>query len=161
MVFAINYYLMKHILLSISDSDKHFASAVQEYTKRMWKGLVILDIKPVKYGERWDIIKKETNLLISKLQKLKKKHHESVVFLLTKWWKQWSTSWLHKFLKAGKTYIYIIWGPYGMDEDKLKAYIDQTISFGMQTMPHGLAKLVLLEQVYRIGMIEQGRQYHY
>ncbi|MBP7847911.1 23S rRNA (pseudouridine(1915)-N(3))-methyltransferase RlmH [Patescibacteria group bacterium] len=28
-------------------------------------------------------------------------------------------------------------------------------------MPHGLAKLVLLEQIYRSTMVISGKQYHY
>ncbi|MBQ7074746.1 23S rRNA (pseudouridine(1915)-N(3))-methyltransferase RlmH [bacterium] len=29
------------------------------------------------------------------------------------------------------------------------------------TLPHGLAKLVLIEQLYRCTTIEQGKSYHY
>ena len=152
---------MKHIVLSISDSDKHFASAIQEYTKRMWKWLDIINIKPTKHASVPEIITKETDALIAKIIKLKKNNPESRVFLLTKWWKQRSTLSLKKYTIPGTTYIYIIGGPYGMDEDKLKTHIDEMISFGLQTMPHGLAKLVLVEQVYRMHMIDQGRQYHY
>ena len=35
-------------ILSISDSDKHFASAIAEYQKRLWKQIKIEDLKPVK-----------------------------------------------------------------------------------------------------------------
>jgi 23S rRNA (pseudouridine1915-N3)-methyltransferase len=35
------------------------------------------------------------------------------------------------------------------------------VSFGAITLPHGLAKLVLIEQLYRIGTIEAGKSYHY
>ncbi|HBB04224.1 TPA: hypothetical protein DCZ39_05025 [Patescibacteria group bacterium] len=39
--------------------------------------------------------------------------------------------------------------------------MDGKISFGAITLPHGLAKVTLLEQIYRIGTIEQGKSYHY
>jgi len=152
---------MKHIIISISDSDKHFDTAIAEYKKRMWKSLEIINIKPIKYGEREIIITKETDLLIDKIKKIKKKLPESSVFLLTKWWKQWSTESLNTYINISQTYIFIIWWPYGMDEEKLASYVQKSMSFGLQTMPHGLAKLVLLEQLYRVSMIDKGRQYHY
>ena len=152
---------MKHIILSISDSDKHFDSAIAEYKKRMPKELDIINIKPTKHGTTDQIIAKETDSLISKILKLKKQYPESKIFLLAKWWKVYNTIQWSKKLDMTKTYIYIIWGPYGMDEYRLASYTYQSISFGAHTMPHGLAKLVLVEQLYRIGTIYQGKQYHY
>lgn len=43
----------------------------------------------------------------------------------------------------------------------MKRYVDMMLSFGGMTMPHGLAKLVVLEQVYRASTIRDGREYHY
>ncbi|NOZ44115.1 MAG: 23S rRNA (pseudouridine(1915)-N(3))-methyltransferase RlmH [bacterium] len=39
--------------------------------------------------------------------------------------------------------------------------MDTKISFGAITMPHGLAKLILLEQIYRAETIHIGKKYHY
>ena len=44
---------------------------------------------------------------------------------------------------------------------KLKWVADLSLSFGSVTMPHGLVKLVLLEQIYRCTQIIDGKQYHY
>lgn len=152
---------MKHIIVSISDSDKHFDSAIAEYIKRMGKNLEVINIKPCKHGNTTQIITKETESLIAKIEKLKKQYSQSEIFLLAKWWKVYSTTQLHKKLDITKTYIYIVWGPYGMDETRLAPYIQNSLSFWSHTMPHGLAKLVLVEQLYRIGTIQQGKQYHY
>jgi 23S rRNA (pseudouridine1915-N3)-methyltransferase len=35
------------------------------------------------------------------------------------------------------------------------------VSFGGITMPHGLAKLVLVEQLYRCSTLDSGKNYHY
>ena len=43
----------------------------------------------------------------------------------------------------------------------LEKNIDLKLSFGWITLQHWLAKLILLEQVYRITMIAQNRSYHY
>jgi 23S rRNA (pseudouridine1915-N3)-methyltransferase len=56
---------------------------------------------------------------------------------------------------------FVIGGPYGLNNAAMKAHVDMMLSFGGMTMPHGLAKLVVLEQVYRVGMIREGREYHY
>ncbi|MBU0626734.1 23S rRNA (pseudouridine(1915)-N(3))-methyltransferase RlmH [Patescibacteria group bacterium] len=40
-----------------------------------------------------------------------------------------------------------------MDEEKILPYIDFKISFSGMTLQHGLAKLVLFEQLYRVSMI--------
>jgi 23S rRNA (pseudouridine1915-N3)-methyltransferase len=57
--------------------------------------------------------------------------------------------------------VFIIGWPYGLDEPVLAKYIDVKISFWAITLPHGLAKVTLLEQLYRIGTIEDGKSYHY
>lgn len=67
---------------------------------------------------------------------------------------------LHKQF-MNKDVVFIIGGPYGFDEPKLTPSIDSKISFGAITLPHGLAKVTLLEQLYRISTIEQGKSYHY
>jgi 23S rRNA pseudoU1915 N3-methylase RlmH len=55
----------------------------------------------------------------------------------------------------------IIGGPYGLDEKLLAEKINSLISFGKHTMPHGLAVLTLLEQIWRGKCIIEGREYHY
>jgi 23S rRNA pseudoU1915 N3-methylase RlmH len=35
------------------------------------------------------------------------------------------------------------------------------VSLGKHTMPHGLAKLVMLEQCYRVWTLGMNKKYHY
>jgi 23S rRNA pseudoU1915 N3-methylase RlmH len=71
---------MKIKVICISDSDKHFSSAIDEYCKRLGKDLEIVTIKPEKNGSRTHIIIKETEKIIEKLSTIK----DSYTILLAK-----------------------------------------------------------------------------
>ena len=60
---------MTYVILNISDSDKHRASAISEYTKRLWKSVILENLKPCKNGSREQIIEKETWEILEKLHK--------------------------------------------------------------------------------------------
>jgi 23S rRNA pseudoU1915 N3-methylase RlmH len=60
---------MKIEIVSISDSDKHFSSALAEYVKRLGSEVSLVDLKPVKHGTREQIIAAETHLIIEQLTK--------------------------------------------------------------------------------------------
>jgi len=53
----------------------------------------------------------------------------------------------------------LIGGPVGLAEDVLEACQEQW-SLGPMTLPHELARVVLLEQLYRAATIINGEQYH-
>ncbi len=150
---------MTHIILHISDSDKHFSDAIAEYTKRLGKSVVFDAIKPFKDGNRDLVIKKETEKLIEKIQQKYSQHQK---ILLIKEGKVLTTEELSN-LSKGKDTVWIIWGPYGVDRQIFSSTFPEAkeVSFWAITLPHGLAKLVLIEQIYRIGTIESGKTYHY
>jgi len=54
----------------------------------------------------------------------------------------------------------IIGGPLGLS-DEIKKEADLLLSLSPMTMPHDLARVVLLEQVYRAMTILRGKVYHY
>lgn len=145
------------VILNISDSDKHWREWILEYSKRLGKAVVIENIKPIKNWTQAQIIEKETDLI---LERLEKKYKDWNKILLSKEWKNYSTEDLWKFLWKQKN-VFIIWWPYWTNESKLINFGIKRISFGKITLPHWLAKLVLLEQIYRIGSINSGKKYHY
>lgn len=148
---------MKIKVICISDSDKHFVSAIEEYSKRLGKDVDIVTLKPEKNGSREQIITKETEKIIEKISTIK----DSYTILLAKEWKQLSTEQFTKMIEKYNTLTFIIWWPYGVDHTSLKPFIKELVAFGTMTMPHGLAKLVILEQIYRAKTIIEGREYHY
>ncbi|HMT01678.1 MAG TPA: 23S rRNA (pseudouridine(1915)-N(3))-methyltransferase RlmH [Candidatus Absconditabacterales bacterium] len=149
---------MKIKLLCVSDSDKHFQSAIDEYLKRLGKDTEIVTIKPEKNGTREQIIMKETQKISDYLEK----HFSGWArVLLAKKGKNWSTEDFLHFITKEARIVFVIGGPYGIDEKFLTEKIDAKLALGALTLPHGLAKLVLLEQIYRVAMIQGGREYHY
>ena len=57
----------------------------------------------------------------------------------------------------GRDVCFVVGGPYGLDLDG----VDRRLSFGPVTLPHQLARVVLLEQLYRAHKILAGEPYHY
>ena len=79
---------MTYVILNVSDSDKHWASAVWEYTKRLWKTVVLEDVKPSRNGTREQIIAKDTEEI---LKKLSKKYKDWDYVMMSKDWKNVTT----------------------------------------------------------------------
>lgn len=55
--------------------------------------------------------------------------------------------------------VFIIGGSCGVDEH-VRMAADERMSFGPITLPHNLARVVLLEQLYRAFKINRGEPYH-
>ena len=55
--------------------------------------------------------------------------------------------------------VFILGGPYGLEES-LKEIADFRLSFSTMTLAHGLARMLLLEQVYRAFSLLRGEPYH-
>lgn len=146
------------VIVNVSDSDKHFGEAIGEYEKRLGKSIKIDQLKPAKNGDKQQIIEKDTDAVISLLQK---KYANFYKIYLSKEGKNFTTEMFSELLKKYVDVVFVIWGPYGLDEEILQKHIHLKLSFGGMTLQHGLAKLVLLEQLYRIFMIQSGREYHY
>jgi 23S rRNA (pseudouridine1915-N3)-methyltransferase len=65
--------------------------------------------------------------------------------------------WLEDRRQAGRDLCFVVGGPLGLDLSSP----DERLSFGKITLPHQLARVVLLEQLYRAHKILAGEPYHY
>jgi 23S rRNA (pseudouridine1915-N3)-methyltransferase len=65
--------------------------------------------------------------------------------------------WLEERRQEGRDLCFVIGGPRGLDLERC----DTRLSFGRLTLPHQLARVVLLEQLYRAHKILAGEPYHY
>jgi 23S rRNA (pseudouridine1915-N3)-methyltransferase len=59
--------------------------------------------------------------------------------------------------QSGRDLCFVIGGPRGLDLDSC----DLKLSFGPMTLPHQLARVVLIEQIYRAHKIIAREPYHY
>ena len=62
-------------------------------------------------------------------------------------------------LRGSSDIAFVIGGSDGVS-DEVRARADEMLSFGRITLPHNLARVVLLEQVYRACKISRGEPYH-
>lgn len=64
------------------------------------------------------------------------------------------------FAVQGKTHLtFLIGGSVGLDAE-LKQQADWRLSMSPMTFPHHMARVMLLEQIYRAYQIQQGTRYH-
>ena len=62
---------------------------------------------------------------------------------------------------SGDSHVaFVLGGPLGLAPELMKK-ADSRLSFGSITLPHALARVVLLEQLYRAAKINRGEKYHY
>jgi len=62
-------------------------------------------------------------------------------------------------LQGRSNVAFVIGGSVGLDAPVL-ARADERLSLGPMTLPHNLARVVLLEQIYRAFRISRGEPYH-
>jgi 23S rRNA (pseudouridine1915-N3)-methyltransferase len=65
--------------------------------------------------------------------------------------------WLEERRHQGRDLAFVIGGPRGLDLD----HADLKLSLGPMTLPHQLARVVLMEQLYRAHKILAREPYHY
>jgi 23S rRNA (pseudouridine1915-N3)-methyltransferase len=65
--------------------------------------------------------------------------------------------WLEDRRRSGRDVCFVIGGPYGTELERC----DERLSFGPMTFPHQLARVLLLEQLYRAHKILAGEPYHH
>ena len=62
-------------------------------------------------------------------------------------------------VRGASDIAWVIGGSDGVS-DAVRKRADETLSFGRITLPHNLARVVLLEQLYRAQKISRGEPYH-
>lgn len=66
---------------------------------------------------------------------------------------------LETWAEGGRPVVFLIGGSWGLDAS-VRDRADVVLSLGEMTLPHLLARIVLLEQLYRAESILSGKTYH-
>lgn len=143
--------------------ERFWADACAEYTKRLSafanvKMVEIPDRDPAKFGGEDAGRALEGKGILAAIPE------RSHVILLDIGGKERSSEeiagQLDNLMTRGVSNItFVIGGSCGVSED-VRARADERLSFGRITLPHNLARVVLLEQVYRAFKIMRGEPYH-
>ncbi len=145
--------------------EKYLTDACNEYLKRLSANKVaIIELSPERLSdspsenEIKTALEKEGKKILEKLPK------NSFVYAMCIEGKQRTSEELsaefEKIKLSGTgTVTFIIGGSFGLS-DEVKSRADERLSMSKMTFPHQLARVMLLEQIYRAVQIGLGTKYH-
>lgn len=146
--------------------EKYLRDGIAEYSKRMsrFAKLEMLELPDEKtpdkasQAENDQILHKEGQRILEKIA-----DREFVIALAIEG-KSLSSEAFSQYLsdlgvRGYSDVTFVIGGSLGLSP-AVKTRANFLISFGKMTLPHQLMKLVLMEQIYRAFMIQQGNPYH-
>lgn len=150
---------MKLTVISVGkDRSGLFGPGVQEYAKRL-SHVAKLELVELPESKRsGDAAKKdEADAILERLDS------SDVLVALDERGKslsstQWA-AWLEQHRAVGRHVVCVIGGDEGLD-DSVRRRAQLTLSLSAMTLPHRLARLVLMEQLYRAFSILRGEPYH-
>jgi 23S rRNA (pseudouridine1915-N3)-methyltransferase len=135
---------MRILILAVGRLRPPYADDVQHYQKLL-AGLARVEVIEVREDER--VPKRIPERAYLCLLAAEGKAYDSVGF----------SGFLEERRQAGLDLCFVIGGPRGIEMEN----VDQRISLGPMTLPHQLARVVLLEQLYRAHKILAREPYHY
>ena len=155
---------MKFTIVAVGKlKERYWADACAEYAKRLQpyaKTAVveIADVDPARAGGESAAVVREGEAV---LKQIPERVH---VIALAIQGKQRTSEGLAAHidelgLSGESDIVFVIGGSCGLSADVI-ARADETLSFGPITLPHNLARVVLLEQLYRACKISRGEPYH-
>lgn len=143
--------------------EKFWKAACDEYLKRLQpymrtKAVEVADVDPARAGGVEQALRKEGEAILAALPA-----HAHVVLLAIDGVERSSVGLsqrIDELLVRGESDIaFVIGGSDGVSKD-VRARANEMLSFGRITLPHNLARVVLLEQLYRAQKISRGEPYH-
>lgn len=145
--------------------EKYLRDGCNEYIKRLgaFSKINVIEVDEEKVGDNpsdaqiKNVIEKEGQRIIKKIPK------SSAVITLCIEGKEYSSPDFSKLIESismnNSSICFIIGGSFGLSDEVKKMSIAK-LSFGKMTLPHQLARMVLLEQIYRAFSISNNSKYH-
>ncbi len=158
---------MKITIIAVGKlKEKYLREGINEYAKRLsgFCRLQIIEVPDVKAPENLSRAQEEMVLAKEGDNILKRIKGNSMLICLDVSGKRFNSEALasmvrEKMLMGESDYTFIIGGSLGIDK-KVLGMADLKLSLSDMTFPHQLARLILLEQVFRIFKIINGEPYH-
>lgn len=158
---------MKIKLITVGKlKENYLKEGIAEYVKRLgrFSKIEIIELADEKtpdrssQAEKEQILRKEAERITGKIGE------RDYVIVLAIEGKQYASEEFSKLLadatiRGYSDISFVIGGSLGLDP-VVKKRANLLISFGKLTLPHQLMRLVLVEQIYRAFMIQQGSPYH-
>lgn len=137
------------------DLEKEFLKRLSPYCK-----LQLVELPEVPYGKNADIDRiklEEAEIILKNISK------DAIVILLEEKGtlrnsKDFSV-FLERITSTGREINFIIGSGVGL-HSSLKEHSNYSLSLSPLTFPHNLARILLIEQIYRAGTILNGKEYH-
>jgi 23S rRNA (pseudouridine1915-N3)-methyltransferase len=135
---------MKYTVLAVGRIRPPFADDVEHYAK-MLGGRARVELVEVREDEQVErrIPARSYRVLLD----VRGRTYDSPAF----------ARWLEDRRRGGRDVCFVVGGPYGTELERC----DERLSFGPMTFPHQLARVMLLEQLYRAHKILAGEPYHH
>lgn len=158
---------MKIKLLTVGKlKETYLKNGISEYVKRLGRfaKIEVIEVPDEKTPDRASLAENAQILEIEGQKLLSKISDRAFVIAMAIEEKQLSSEEFSKsleqvMLKGFSEIIFIIGGSLGLSPE-VKQRANMLLSFGKITLPHQLMRLVLMEQIYRAFMIQQGSPYH-
>lgn len=155
-------YIFKIISVN-SDKNPHWQALQEQYLKYLqkWAKVEIVELNSKNYTKqsREEILQAEAQLWQKIIEK--KKNGQEKFIILDIEGKSFDTADFSDFLlkNDSKHLFFLIGGPYGLPEN-VRQIADFKLSLSALTFNHQLAKLMLLEQLYRCLDLQHQGRYH-
>jgi 23S rRNA (pseudouridine1915-N3)-methyltransferase len=154
---------LKLWLITVGKTGSMLQPVVAEFearARRYWQ-LEIIEVKEERSGHG---VSKDDVRLAEAERLLKRVPAEVELVALTRRGDAWGSDRFAALLQraavqAHPGFAFVIGGAYGLSDDLLRQ-AHRRMRLSAFTLPHDLARLVLVEQLYRAGTIARGEPYH-
>lgn len=151
---------MKVTILAVGKLKGPLSPAVEEFTRRAsryWK-LEVVELREGGGSRQEEVMAEEGREILDRAERT------TLLWALTRKGKGITSRGLASRLESlavgGRPGItFVLGGAFGLAPDVL-ARCDRKLSLSPMTLPHEMARLILLEQLYRAGTIRRNEPYH-
>ncbi len=142
--------------------EKHWQTAVKEYSARLkpYARVIVEEVEAEPFRRESDKEKAKQKEGERQLAALSKYSNSEIIILDERGREFTSSEFSEFFSREARRVIFVIGGALGFSDNFSKRTFTK-VSLSKMTLPHELARVVLLEQIYRAATIVTGKSYHY